>query len=95
MLFIKYTYKNKKKESSVDLKVFPSIEGPKDIDEWDLLNYVASEVTGEAIDLEPPFVASERGGERPVRKKPGEVALEFGFSTLQLIDNGELAIFIV
>ncbi|MFK3862260.1 hypothetical protein [Pseudoalteromonas rhizosphaerae] len=95
MLIIKYTYKSNKNELPVDLKVFSGIEEPKDIDEWDLLNYVASEVMGKTIDLEPSFLAAERGGKRPARKSSDEVAYEFGFSALQLIDNGELAIMIV
>ena len=95
MLIIKYTYKDKRVELPVDLKIFPSIEDSKDVYEWDLLNYVASEISGESVELEPSPIVCERGGPRATPKSVDEVASEFGFSTLQLIDNNELAVFVV
>lgn len=94
MLIIKYSYNDKYVELPVDLKIFPSIEDAKDVYEWDLLNYVASEIAGKSVELEPSPIACERGGPRPTPKSVGEVAYEFGFSKLQLIDNNELAVFV-
>jgi len=95
MLIIRYTYEDKKVELPLDLKELSDLEDPKEVDEWDLLNYVASKVQGEIVDLTPIPSAAPRGGNRPVKDSIGDVAFNFGFSALQLIDNDELAVFIV
>ena len=95
MLFIKYTYKEESGELPVKLDVFPDVEEAKRVHEWDLLNYAASEITGEPTNLSPFPVASPRGAPRPDYISVSETASEFGFSTLQLINNNELAVFIV
>jgi hypothetical protein len=95
MLIVRYTYKEERVELPIDLKIFPDIEEARDVHEWDLLNYVASEITGKPVELEQTGVACERGGARPQLKSVSEVALDFGFSTLQLIDKNELAVFVV
>jgi len=93
MLIIKYTYNDKNVELPIDLNIFPSIENSKDISEWDLLNYVASEIYGESLKLDP--ISCEREDPRSISNSVSVVADEFGFSTLALTENNELVVFVL
>jgi len=95
MLTIKYTYNDKNVELPIDLNIFPSVENSKDISEWDLLNYVASEIYGESLKLDQDPISCAREGPRSISNSVSVVADEFGFSTLALTENNELVVFVL
>lgn len=86
MLVLKYIYKGERKEVPFDLSVMSNIEEPSEIDEWDFLNVVASQIKGEQVELCADMSATPRGGKRNLEPQIGEVAYEFGFESLYLID---------
>ncbi len=94
MLVLKYTYQEERVELPFDLGVLPKVDVLDDLDKWDLLNFVASKVKGELIELGPNYEAAKKGT-RGVKQDIGEVAYEFGFSSLVLLNANEPAVFIV
>ncbi len=95
MLVLKYTYKGERKQEPFDLSLLSGVEEPSEIDEWDLLNLVASKIKGEPTELGPNMVNVSRGSKRNSVCRIGDTAYEFGFTSLVLLDGSDLVVFVV
>ncbi|MBB1417842.1 hypothetical protein H5187_11165 [Pseudoalteromonas sp. SG44-1] len=89
MLILKYVYKDAREELPFELSEFEGVEDASEIDEWDLLNWVASKVTQTVVELSQPMYAVPRGGKRGEKENIAEIAHQFGFRALVLIDKNE------
>lgn len=95
MLVLKYTYKGERKEEPFELSLLAGVEEPSEIDEWDLLNLVASKIKDEPTELGPNMVNVPRGSKRNSVCRVGDTAYEFGLTSLVLLDGSEPIVLVV
>ena len=95
MVFINYGYKGVFSQKQVDINAVFNETKAKNVNEWELLNYIASFITGDKVDLLPPSVAISRNSVRPVPHKCSEAATNFGFNKLELLESNKAEVIIV